>query len=473
MPSPILSVTQMREWEQASWAAGKSERDVIANVGRILAQRARSLAQPGARVLVLAGKGNNGEDARQSLPHLPADWQVTALNLSGSDADFSAALAQLEHRPALIIDGLFGTGLNRLLDANWINLLDRINQLQTQVLSIDVPSGLNAETGQPEGAAIRASITLTVGAVKSGLLKQTAWPFVGRLELAPEIGLIPCPATSDLNWTLAADFSDFPPARSAASHKGDFGHVAIIAGSFGFHGAAVLASRGAQRAQPGLVTVFTTESAYPFVAPQLQAAMSGIWHPNLKLSHFDGLLVGPGLAAEGLPEILKTTVAQIWQHAPIAMIVDASALAWLPQNSPHHSQHHRVITPHPGEAARLLNIPIAEVQANRVQALRALSQKLGNCWVVLKGQQTLIGRSTGTILVNSTGNPHLAQGGSGDLLSGYLAGLLAQPALRADPLKTIAFAVFQHGAAADRLTATRSNWIIEDLAAVLGSNFAK
>jgi NAD(P)H-hydrate epimerase len=127
-----------------------------------------------------------------------------------------------------------------------------------------------------------------------------------------------------------------------------------------------------------------------------------------------------------------------------------------------------LITPHPGEAARLLGITSKEVQSERLRSLRELSQRYGNTWVVLKGHQTLIGRSEGNVYVNSSGNPHLAQGGSGDLLSGYLIGLLAQVDLQHDALTTIRYAVWQHGGAADRLQKMRSNWVIEDLARELG-----
>jgi NAD(P)H-hydrate epimerase len=128
-----------------------------------------------------------------------------------------------------------------------------------------------------------------------------------------------------------------------------------------------------------------------------------------------------------------------------------------------------VLTPHPGEAARLLNWPVQKVQADRVNALREISKRFGDCWVILKGHQTLVGRSEGEIFVNPSGNPHLAQGGSGDLLSGFIAGLLAQPALQANVAKTLRYAVWQHGAAADQLQAARANWTIEDLADQIGN----
>jgi NAD(P)H-hydrate epimerase len=470
MPAPVISVAQMREWEQAAWAAGKTEAAVIARVGELVAQRARRMARAGDRVLVLAGKGNNGEDARQALKHLPADWLISAQNVTGTDADFSAALAQLEQKPALIIDGLFGTGLDRPLDAQWKGLIERVNELQTKVLSVDVPSGLNAGTGEPEGAAIQARVTLTLGAPKLGLLRPSAWPYVGRLEVAPDIGLTRCPHASELNWTLPGDFEDYPPARGTAANKGDFGRLAIISGSLGYHGAAVLAARGAQRAQPGLITLYTQEAVYHPVAAQLQAVMVGIWRPNLPLpGNFSAIMAGPGLAAENLPEVLRATVRQLWQNSSAPMLVDASALDWLPAGPLAWPELVRVITPHPGEAARLLKISTAEVQANRVAALRGLSQRLGNCWVVLKGNETLIGRGTGGLVVNSSGNPRLAQGGSGDVLAGYLAGLLAQPGLQADPLRTLALGVWQHGAAADRIGETKHNWVVEELASEIGA----
>jgi len=149
------------------------------------------------------------------------------------------------------------------------------------------------------------------------------------------------------------------------------------------------------------------------------------------------------------------------------MLVDASGLAWLPAGRVREGAV-RVITPHPGEAARLLDSTSKEVQSDRLAALRALSKRYGDCWVVLKGHQTLIGRS-GEVLINSSGNPFLAQGGSGDTLSGYLGGLLAQPPLQSDPLKAIAYAVWQHGAAADNLQDSGRAWIVEDLIECLGS----
>jgi len=230
----------------------------------------------------------------------------------------------------------------------------------------------------------------------------------------------------------------------------------------------VLAARGAQRAQPGLITLHTLEAVYHSVAPQLQAVMVSPWQPATKLAgEHTAILIGPGLAARDIPDQMKILVRHLWRDSLLPVVVDASALDWLPLD-PVPRNAIRVITPHPGEAARLLRATTHQVQANRLEAVRNVSRRFGNAWVVLKGHQTLIGRSTGEIFVNSSGNPRLAQGGSGDLLAGYLAGLLTQPALQADVLKTARYAVWQHGAAADHLSATRPNWVVEDLAEELG-----
>ncbi len=469
MPIPVLTIAQMRAWEEPTWRSGQTETEVIRRVGKCLAEHALNMSRPGDDILILAGRGHNGDDARLARQHLP-DRKVQVFDIIDPANSLPKLEAQLSLRPALIIDGLFGIGLNRPLSNAWISFIHRVNQAQTRILAVDVPSGLNADTGEPLGAAIQATVTLAVGAPKLGLLQPAAWPYVGRLEVATNIGLIPCPETSELNWTLPSDFSRFPPRRLAATHKGDYGHLAIIAGSLGYHGAAVLAARAAQRAQPGLITLHTLETVYPVIASQLQAVMVSPWRPGVDLATgaWDAFLIGPGLASSDVPEDLRALVRRLWMDAPVPVIVDASALYWLTSEKP-RSTALRLITPHPGEAARLLRSTPPQVQLNRLNSLRSLSSQFGNTWVVLKGHQTLIGRSAGDVFLNSSGNPHLAQGGSGDALSGFLGGLLVQAGLCADPSKTIRYAVWQHGATADLLQATRPNWVVEDLAEALGT----
>ena len=458
----------MREWEQATWATGQTEAEVIRRVGKRIARRARKLTGDDEVILILAGKGHNGDDARAAKEFLD-DRKVKTLELLLPDTDLLPLEMALKEKPALIIDGLFGIGLNRPLSEPWQKIIAAVNAAKIPVLAVDVPSGLNADTGENFGAPIEAAVTLTVGTPKTGMLAEHAWPYVGRLEVAEDVGLVPCPLKSDLMWTQAEDFQNFPPPRPEAGHKGTFGHVAIVAGSFGYHGAAVLATRGAQRAQPGLATVYPQEDIYGVVAAQLQAAMVSPWTRDAKFpERTSALLVGPGLASRQILEGLRQSLHQWWRDLDHPVVVDASALDFIAAG-PFTRKPGRVITPHPGEAARMIGWPIQKIQSNRLAALREISKRFSNCWVVLKGHQTLIGRSEGEVFVNPSGNPHLAQGGSGDLLSGFIAGLLAQSQLQVDVGKTLRYAVWQHGAAADKLQATRPNWTVEDLAAEIGN----
>jgi hydroxyethylthiazole kinase-like uncharacterized protein yjeF len=472
MPVPVINLAQMRAWEKATWAAGQTEDEIIRRVGKRVARRARKMTSAGDTIVILAGKGHNGEDATAAKLHLDGR-KVKLVELLLPASDLIKVDMLLREKPDLIIDGIFGIGLNRPLSEAWQKIIELVNSSKIPVLSVDVPSGLNAETGEHFGAVIQAQVTLTVGAPKLGLLAPAAWPAVGRLETTGDVGLVPCPAKAELYWTLPGDFTGFPPARLVATHKGTYGHAVIVAGSPGYHGAAVLATRGALRAQPGLVTLITSPDVYAPVAAQLSAAMVQVWQSSGQLPENAGaVLVGPGLAGIGRPEesglSLREFLRQLWRESKLPVIVDASALDWLlPEASsagaPANEAGLRVITPHPGEAARLLGTTADKIQANRVQALRDLSQKFGGCWVIMKGHQTLIGRATGGVIVNSSGNPHLAQGGSGDLLGGLVTGLLAQPALQEDPGRTLSYAVWQHGAAADELQAGGNHWTIEDL----------
>ena len=467
MSLPIITVEQIRRWEASTWETGKTEAAVIAQVGEIVAQRALELTQPGDAILLLAVKGHNGDEVRAMVNHLP-DRDVSLLSVTDPSKSIKKLPLDLDPRPALVVDGLFGIGLNRVLDADWMQVIAQLNARQLRVLSVDVPSGVDAGTGEIQGAAIRAEETLTLGAPKTGLLATTAADYVGRLRIAPEIGLLPRRETSELQLGQAEDFHGFPPPRPAGGHKGTFGHVGIMAGSLGYHGAAVLAARGAARAQPGLVTLLTPDDVYVPVASQLQSVMVQPLVPGeITIKSITSLLVGPGLASDRLSDDLKTTTDNMWHESSVLMVVDASALDWLTAGAV-PAKSIRVITPHPGEAARLLDATVAEVQADRVEALQALSAKFGNCWVVLKGRHTLVGQAEGSVFANPTGNPALGHGGSGDLLAGYLAGLLAQPQLQSQLGQAIRYAVWQHGAAADALSASSSNWIVEDLANWIG-----
>lgn len=517
MPLPVLTVAQMRAWEMATWAAGVREADVIARVGEAIARKIRELVPASGRVLLLAGRGNNGNDVRAALPHLPsgaaafqppaesepdrAAYRVSLLEVT----DPAEALPELERlladRPDLVVDGLFGIGLNRPLSPEWCRLIETVNASGRPVLAVDVPSGLDADSCAHFGAAIRADVTLTVGAPKRGLIRESAYEFVGRLEVAADVGLLPnleavIGSQTGLRsedgwefrqaWTVASDFAGLPPRRRVDSHKGSYGHLVIIAGSLGYHGAAVLAARAAGAARPGLVTVITSPGAYPVVAVQLAFAMVRPWGESLELpAKASAVLIGPGLAGSDVPDWLKAQTLTWWRELPLPLIVDASALDWLAVDhrnwwqglkkagldvpdlmQGHHSWHRsvapRIITPHPGEAARWFPEPVAD----RFASAEHLGRVAGI--TVLKGHQTLVAGPDSPTFLNPTGHPGLAQGGSGDVLAGFAAGLLAQPGLQADPLKTVRYAVWEHGAAADRLEALRRNWTAEELAAEIG-----
>ncbi len=468
MALPIISVAQMREWEQGTWATGRTESEVIERVGLALACAAMLQTRPDDLVLILAGKGNNGEDARRAAPHL-RDRKTEILNVTDPSADLARLEELLAKRPALIMDGLFGIGLNRPLSADWVKFIEKVNTTTAQVLAVDLPSGLNGDTGEHFGAAIQADVTLTVGAPKAGLVKSPAGTYAGRVEVAADVGLTTCTAASEMFWTMPEDFHGFPPKRSVVSHKGTYGHLGIMAGSLGYHGAAVLAARGAQSAQPGLITLHTAQQAYVPVASQLQAVMVSEFRGGFKMpAGYSAHLVGPGLAAPEVRDLAAPVVRSLWRDSDVPLVIDATGLDILPLDPPARNTV-RVLTPHPGEAARLLRCTAEQVQANRIAALRNISKRYGNCWVVLKGYQTLIGRASGEVYVNSTGNPYMAQGGSGDVLAGFLGGLLAQPLASKNVATTIRYAVWQHGNAADQLQRTGRNWTVEELVEALGN----
>lgn len=457
----------MRAWEQATWESGRTEQDVIRLVGLRLAEKIHRLTTKGSRILFVAGPGHNGDDARAAREFLK-DRDADYLNISDPVPALGELSEKLANQPSLIVDAIFGIGLNRPVEGAWAELITRINTSRIPVLAVDIPSGLNADTGEPLGVAIQAAVTLTVGAIKTGMLSQNAWRYVGQIEVASDVGLGDPPQT-DLHWTVAEDFLNYPPRREMSGHKGSYGHLAIVAGSMGFHGAAVLAARGAQRARPGLITLHTAEAVYYPVAAQLQSVMVSTVEAGSKLQGpWSGILIGPGLASLGMTEQMKLLTRYLWRDSTLPVIVDASAIDWLPADVILRGQL-RVITPHPGEAARLLRTTPQAIQANRIEAIRHISRQFGHCWVVLKGHQTIIGRSTGDLWINSSGNPDLAQGGSGDLLAGFIAGLLAQPALQKDASLALRYAVWQHGAAADRLTRRKPDWIIEELPEELGA----
>lgn len=463
MPLPVVTIAQMRQWEQKTWDTGVFPETVMRRAGFAVAKKATELTRPGDSILLLAGSGNNGNDTRFAAEHL-SDRDIRLLNIIDPASAIEEVRIQLAAKPLLLVDGLFGIGLNRALSSDWQKLIGMINSSGIPVLSVDVPSGLNADNGEAMGAAVHATVTLTLGAPKVGLLKSSAAPSVGRLEVASEIGLVGTKPESDLSWVQPADFTGFPPRRAVESHKGDFGHLVIIAGTKGFHGAAVLAARAASRAQPGLVSLIVPENIYVPVASQLQSTMVHVWNMDSQklMNRATAILAGPGLVSEMIDPGLRECVVDLWLNSTVPVIWDASALDWLPENAPPNGAL-RVLTPHPGEAARILGKSIVDIQTNREESLLKISERAGGVWVILKGRHSLIGRVGDKVHVNSTGNPQLAQGGSGDVLAGFLGGFLAQPELMRDPSTVLRYGVWRHGQMADDLAGQNRGWGIEDL----------
>ncbi|MCC6234309.1 MAG: NAD(P)H-hydrate dehydratase [Verrucomicrobiales bacterium] len=472
MPELIVTSAEMRAREERTWAAGVSRESVILRAGVAVASVALRMTRPNDPVLVLAGRGHNGSDAVVADEHL-ADRDSTLVRF-GDPRSLAAAEAWMESYRgdprALVIDGMVGIGLDRPLEGDWLRVVRVLNASRMRVVAVDVPTGLNADTGEPMGDAVEAAVTVTLGAVKGGLLRDRAARYVGRLELAPRIGLVPTATEGALAWTLESDFHGYPWRRADDSHKGSYGHVGLLAGSLGYHGAGVLAAQGALRARPGLVTLLTDERCYVPAASALRAAMVVPWSgERVDVSRFTALVVGPGLASRGLSPTLRDEVRRLWRESECPVLADASALDWLPDSVAEQAGP-RIMTPHPGEAARLLGTTVAEVQSDRVCAVRRLARfwDRTSTVAVLKGRHTILGQSDGCLFVNGTGNPGLAQGGTGDVLAGYLGGLIAQPALAKDLIHAVRYGVWRHGLAADQLEFSGARWTAEDLAEALG-----
>ena len=467
MPLPVVSVSQMRAWEESTWDQGIEAAAVMGRAGLSLAQEALATTKSGDFIVLLAGKGNNGGDAQIASRLLPdrETLLITIIDPCEAIKDIEQALLK---RPACIIDGLFGIGLNRDLDSRWVHIIEMVNQSGRPVLSVDCPSGLDADTGLVRGKSIKAQTTITFGAPKRGLVPDKAAKYVGRLKVAGNIGLVEPPPESDEHWLTEDDMYSMLPKREPESHKGNHGHLAIIAGSTGYHGAAVISARAALRARPGLVSVFTP--SYQAVAAHVQSVMVHPWSPECAtaLNRSSAILIGPGLAGPDVDDSLKLLTHNLWKESAKPIIVDASALDWLPKDAEPNGSP-RIITPHPGEAARLLGCSAEHVQVERVKSARDLAG-LYQATVLLKGRHTIITQSKGPVLINSTGNAGLAQGGSGDVLAGYLGALMAQPSFHKRAIQAAAYSAWSHGYCADSLDKSNSYWGMDDLIQELGRN---
>ncbi len=438
---------------------------LMERAGLTAAELARDrLLGTGKSVLVLAGPGNNGGDGFVLARHLKAWWYRVALVFTGERARLSddAAAAHDAWLAAggiigtelpdgdfdLVVDALFGIGLERDIAGSYIELIEYIDRQPGAVLAIDIPSGLHADSGRVLGRAVRADHTITFIALKPGLLTLEGPDHCGELHVR-DLGLavdalVPAPGHVIGPQVLPHVLKP----RALNTHKGSFGSVGVIGGATGTTGAALLAGRAALKLGSGRVYVGFLGSD----APRLD-----LWQPELMLraasevltmGGLTSLVLGPGLSQSSAA---SDAVKQALQM-PVPVVVDADALNLLGAHAELQDlctarDAPTILTPHPAEAARLLQTDTARVQADRVRTARECAARY-HAHVVLKGVGTIIAQPDGQFAVNTSGNPGLATAGMGDALCGILAALLAQGA----PVGlATAAAVWLHGHAADRL----------------------
>ncbi len=441
-------------------------------------------------ILLLAGRGNNGGDAFVAARCLKEHGMEVEVWLAGvSDEITGDALRHLGkmrsagivlnelptiedwelapvacHGVDIIVDGVLGTGISGPARGPAVGAINYINTLSERsvVVSIDVPSGLDADTGRPSGSAVKADITVTMGLPKVGLLEPSAADYVGTLEVI-DLGMpdeLISPITSDRELINAEDLRKIIKRRSRDAHKGNFGHLLIIGGALGYSGAAALAAEAALRSGAGLVSLLVPESIAPIVAGIVPEAMVhggsetkegtlsiGCFSKLKKdLSSFSAVLAGPGMTVH---KQTRAVVDRILRKSRCPVVLDADALNVYAKEADifRSSPCSVIITPHPGEMGRLMDCSADQVQSDRFGAATRAAEKTGSV-VILKGAGTIVAANGRPLSVNMTGNPGMASGGMGDVLSGFLAGLVAQGV---DPFDAARVAVYLHGRAGDNV----------------------
>ncbi len=442
---------------------------LMQRAGAAAAAWAVTLAGDQARpVLVLAGPGNNGGDAFEAARRLRESFFDVRLVFAGDPAHLPADAAAAHQRfiatggkvtgtiPdagrwSLIIDGLFGIGLTRAAEGRYAEWIHAANHLAERdgcpLLALDCPSGLNADTGQVFGEAIRASHTITFISAKPGLLTAGGPDFAGEIRVAGlDLSLQP-EFTADGHIVSLADFSSLLQPRARNSHKGSFGSAGILGGSKSMVGAALLAGRAALKLGSGRVYLGLLDPDALTVDPG-QPELMVRRADTLLQADFQALACGPGLGRSG--EAIRLLDQAL--RCPVPVVLDADALNILATDGRLEGHLYNrlapvILTPHPAEAARLLGCPTREVQADRIEAARELAARY-RCHIALKGCGTVTATVDGRWWINSTGNPGMATAGMGDVLTGLITALLAQgwPAEGA-----LLVAVHLHGAAADQL----------------------
>ncbi|MEN0065064.1 MAG: NAD(P)H-hydrate dehydratase [Myxococcota bacterium] len=422
-----------------------------------------------ASVCVACGPGNNGGDG-WALARWLHGWgiDVSVWPVLPPATDDARVMAEIARRIGVrevaapspetwIIDALFGTGLSRPLDGVAAEATARF--AVHRVIAVDLPSGLDADTGQWRGPAFDAVATLTLGRWKPALFVGEGPLSCGETRLI-DIGLDAVGQPDDAAAWLLEPSDVRWPARRSTDHKGRSGHVLVVAGSVAMAGAAILACEGALAAGAGLVTLRVPPAAVPRLSalpPEVMVVTDDL--PFVQPASYDAVVVGPGLGGGQplLPEV-RDILMRWWAEAAVPLVFDADALRCTTVTT---TPHPRVLTPHPGEAGRLLGISARDVEADRLSALERLRDR-GT--VLLKGRHTLVA-DPDRITINPTGSPALATGGSGDVLAGVVGALLgrgvpAGPAAR--------FGAYVHGATGDALWADRRvGWRARDIASRL------
>ena len=458
---PICSVSELRGIEAA---AGSVTPSLMERAGAAAASLAAQLSVDKARrILVLAGPGNNGGDAYEAAAILKTRFHRVALVATGDPDSLpeDAARARRKWLDAggetltqpppgpwsLIVDGLLGIGLSREPSDAISNLIDYANAQGCPVLALDVPSGLDAQTGAVLGRAVRASHTLSFVALKPGLLTLDGQDYCGELSV-DSLGLDLAGLAPSCGWVAApARFRDWLQTRPRNFHKGNAGSLAIVGGATGMTGAALLAGRAALKLGAGRVYVGMLEHAGPSADLLMPELMLRLPDEVLGLD-LDAIGIGPGL---GQSERAKALLAAVIA-SELPCVLDADALNILAENRDLRQACARRIadtlaTPHPAEAARLLGTTVADVQYDRLAAARHLSQELG-AHIVLKGAGSVIWSCQNNWHINRSGNPGMASAGMGDVLTGMLGALLAA-GIPGEP--ALVLGVHLHGAAADSL----------------------
>ena len=450
------------------------------------------------RIGILVGKGNNGGDGLvigRQLAHTGHDVHIFLVSPADSftgEAEINLQIAKnlglrieaiLDEKEAwkcgsveawkrwmtnceLLIDAIFGTGLRGAVRDPIATLIDAINSVATPILSVDLPSGLEADTGNPLGVCVRADRTVTIGLPKTGLLVHPGAELAGELEVA-DIGFpqqVIDAQEIKINRTTAVEASEWIPQRPAVSHKGSYGRVLVVAGSTGMTGAAALASEAALRAGAGLVTLAIPKSLNPILESLLPEVMtlplSETEAGSLSVSAASPLLefaaktqsvlaIGPGISQHPDTVALVHQLARENQGHKLGgqMVIDADGLNAIARNREIMSflDRETVLTPHPGEMARLTNTSVPILEEDRIRTAQTYASEQG-VTLVFKGAPTVISAANGDVWINSTGNPGMGTGGMGDVLTGIIAGLMGQ-GLSGE--RAAVLAVYIHGLAGD------------------------